>query len=156
MKQKLALLCAAALLLSACAQSAGQPGADVSGAESGASAPADGVYENCRILTMQQAQDAPYLSDQIEMIQSMREQYSAAEVRYMNLAGTVSEESLGETLGTLRLSDAVYDSSGENVLPSGAVCTIEWNIPDDLTHVTVQDGSGGTVLEVEQQADGTT
>ena len=51
MKQKLALLCAAALLLSACAQSAGQPGADVSGAESGASAPADGVYENCRILT---------------------------------------------------------------------------------------------------------
>ena len=150
MKKAWILLCAAALALSACAP-----------ASSGASAPSSGtpvsdatdaVYENLRILTVDEARAD--VQAQIDDVERLRDSYGGSDIRYINLAGTVAAESLGEEFGTLTLRNAAYDAGGVNALPDGASAVIEWNVADDSLRVIFQDASGATLLELERAPDG--
>ncbi len=150
MKKAWILLCAAALALSACAP-----------ASSGASAPSSGtpvsdatdaVYENLRILTVDEARAD--VQAQIDDVERLRDSYGGSDIRYINLAGTVAAESLGEEFGTLTLNNAAYDAGGVNALPDGASAVIEWNVADDSLRVIFQDASGATLLELERAPDG--
>lgn len=150
------LLCAAALSLSACAPAASGAVPPVS--ETPVSDASDAVYEALRILPVSEIQ-ADMQADvqaRLDDVQRLRESYGGSEIRYINLAGTVAEESLGEELGTLTLENAVYDAGGVNLLPDGAKAVIEWNIAENRTHLSFTDAAGTALLGLERTPDGKT
>lgn len=154
MKKTWILACAAALALSACAPAAPDASAPVS--ETPVSDATDAVYENIRIFPLDIDDIDDNLQSQIDSEVMLRDSYGGSECRFINLAGTVAEESLGAENGVLTLENAVYDANGVNALPDGAQARIEWNAANDTTRLTFTDASGATLLGLERASNGDT